>query len=143
MVYGWVGGKHACVDLTDVSPLVGLGVMVFTVGQAALKVMSSKVSKHEKACSDNQHLFIPFVFDIFVFLAPEVVDLQQRVQRAMHNNVMSLWSMDVVFTRISFGVMLNGTRASTHEVARLAKLQAIYFIIRLIAILLVLLCSYI
>jgi len=26
MVYGWVRGKHACVDLTEVSPLVGLGV---------------------------------------------------------------------------------------------------------------------
>jgi len=25
MVYGWVGGKHACVDLTEVLPLVGLG----------------------------------------------------------------------------------------------------------------------
>jgi len=26
MVYRWVGGKHACVDLTEVSPLVGSGV---------------------------------------------------------------------------------------------------------------------
>jgi len=24
MVYGWVGEKHACVDLTGISPLVGL-----------------------------------------------------------------------------------------------------------------------
>jgi hypothetical protein len=42
MVYGWVGGKHACVDLTGVSPLVGLGVGAFTVGQAALKSASNK-----------------------------------------------------------------------------------------------------
>jgi len=69
MVYGWVGGKHACVDLTGVSPLVGLGVGPFTVGHAALKVASSKVAKHEKACSDNQHAFIRFVFDTFGFLA--------------------------------------------------------------------------
>ncbi|GAU51612.1 hypothetical protein TSUD_414440 [Trifolium subterraneum] len=26
LVYGWVGGKHACVDLTGVSPLMGLGL---------------------------------------------------------------------------------------------------------------------
>jgi len=32
MVYGWVGEKHGCVDLTWVSPLVGLGVRAFTVG---------------------------------------------------------------------------------------------------------------
>jgi len=29
MVYRWVGGKHACVDLTGVSPLVGLDVGPF------------------------------------------------------------------------------------------------------------------
>ena len=74
-----VGGKHACVDLTGVSPRVGLAVGPFTVGQASLKVASSKVAKHEKTCSDNQHAFIPFVFDTFGFLAPEVVDLLHRV----------------------------------------------------------------
>jgi len=100
MVYGWVGGKHACVDLTGVSPLVGLGVRPFTVGQAALKVASSKVAKHEKACSDNQHAFIPFAFDTFGFLAPEAVDLLHRVQMLMHSNVMSPRSMNVVFTRL-------------------------------------------
>jgi len=64
MVYGWVGGKHACVDLTGVSPLVKLGVRPFMVGHAA----STKVIKHEKMCSYNQHVFIPFTFDTFSFL---------------------------------------------------------------------------
>jgi len=102
MVYGWVGGKHACVDLTEVSPLVGLRVGAFTVGHSALKAASSKVTKHEKACSDNQHTFIPFAFDAFGFLASEVADLLHRVQRVMHNNVMSHRSMNVVFTRSDF-----------------------------------------
>jgi hypothetical protein len=48
MVYGCIGGKHACVDLTGVSPLVGLRAWTFTVGQADLKAASSKVAKHEK-----------------------------------------------------------------------------------------------
>jgi hypothetical protein len=89
------------VDLTGVSPLVGLGVGAFTVEQTAIKVASSKVTKHEKACSDNQHVFIPFAFDTFDFLASEVVDLLHRVQRVMHSNVMSPRSMNVVFM-ISF-----------------------------------------
>jgi len=84
MVYGWVGGKHACVVLTGVSPHVGLGVGSFTVEQAALKFASSKVAKHEKACHDNQHAFIPFAFDTFGFLAREAVDLLHRVQKVMH-----------------------------------------------------------
>jgi hypothetical protein len=61
------------VDLTRISPLVGLGTEIFIVGQAALKAASCKVVKHEKACSDNQHAFIPFAFDTFGFLAPETV----------------------------------------------------------------------
>ncbi|KAK2456598.1 hypothetical protein QL285_003948 [Trifolium repens] len=58
MVYGWVGGKHACVDLTGVSPLVGLRAETFTVGQAARKAALSKVAKHAKAYFDNQHAFM-------------------------------------------------------------------------------------
>jgi len=69
-----------------------------------LKVVSSKVDKHEKTCSDNQHAFIPFVFDTFGFLAPEIVDLLRGVQRVMHNNVMTPKSMNVVFTMIDFPI---------------------------------------
>jgi len=104
MVYEWVRGKHACVDLTKVSPLVGLGVGPFTVGQAALKAASSKVAKHEKSCSDNEHAFIPFALDTFGFLAPEAVDLLHRVQKIMHSNVVSPRSMNVVFMRIDFAI---------------------------------------
>ncbi|GKA07808.1 hypothetical protein Tco_0687032 [Tanacetum coccineum] len=41
-VFEWVGGKHACVDLTGVSPLVGLRDNGFVAGQAALKAESCK-----------------------------------------------------------------------------------------------------
>jgi hypothetical protein len=104
MVYGWVGGKHACVDLTGVSPLVGLRAGTFTVGQAALKAASCKVAKHEKACSDNQHAFIPFAFDTFGFLAPEAASLLQRVQKVMNSNVVSPRAKNVIFTRIGFAI---------------------------------------
>lgn len=83
-------------ELTRVSPLVGLGVETFTVGQTALKTASNKVVKHEKACYDNQHAFIPFIFDTFDFLVSEVVDLVNRVQRIMNNNVMSPKSINVM-----------------------------------------------
>ncbi|GJX33941.1 hypothetical protein Tco_0245498 [Tanacetum coccineum] len=56
LVFGWVRGKHACVDLTGVSLLVGLRCWGFTMGQAALKDASCKVTKHEKACIENQHV---------------------------------------------------------------------------------------
>ncbi|GKD39487.1 hypothetical protein Tco_1259694 [Tanacetum coccineum] len=104
LVFGWVGGKHACVDLTGVSPLVGLSSWDFTVGQAALKATSCKVTKHEKACIENQHVFIPFAFDTFGFLAHETVELLTRVQRVMNINVMTPRSTNVVFNRIGFAI---------------------------------------
>nr|GEY62047.1 putative reverse transcriptase domain-containing protein [Tanacetum cinerariifolium] len=52
---------------------------------AALKAASCKVTKHEKACIENQHMFIPFAFDTFGFLAPEAVKLLSRVQRAQRH----------------------------------------------------------
>ncbi|GKC10586.1 hypothetical protein Tco_1007368 [Tanacetum coccineum] len=80
LIFGWVRGKHACVDLTGVSPLVGLSSRGFIVRQAALKAASCKVTKHEKSCIENQHVFVPFAFDTFGFLAPEAVALLNRVQ---------------------------------------------------------------
>ncbi|GKA48095.1 hypothetical protein Tco_0741053 [Tanacetum coccineum] len=81
LVFGWAGGKHACVDLTGVSPLVGLRDNGFVAGQAALKAESSKVAKHGKACLENQHVFNPFAFDTLVFLhrSKEFLNMVPRV----------------------------------------------------------------
>jgi hypothetical protein len=97
-----VGGNHACVNLTGVSLFVGLGTESFTVGQAALKVASCKVTKHDKACSDNQHAFIPFVFDTFCFLTPKVVSLLQIIQKVINSNIVS--AMNIIFKRIEFAI---------------------------------------
>jgi hypothetical protein len=68
------------VGLTGVSPLVGLTSEVFIVGQMTLKAASIKVAKHERACSNNQYVFIPFAFDTFDFLTPNDVNVLKRVQ---------------------------------------------------------------
>ncbi|GJU98036.1 hypothetical protein Tco_1327307 [Tanacetum coccineum] len=96
--------KHACVDLVEVFPLVGLSSRGFTVGQIALKAASCKVTKHEKACIENQYMFILFAFDTFGFLAPEAMELLKKVQHVMHNNAMTLRSTYVVLKRISFAI---------------------------------------
>jgi hypothetical protein len=67
LLHRWVGGKHACVHLIVVSPLVGLGTKVFIAGQAILKAALRKLARHEKMCFDNHHAFILFVFNIFGF----------------------------------------------------------------------------
>ncbi|KAJ0559146.1 putative exostosin [Helianthus annuus] len=86
LVFCWEGGKHACVDLTSVSPLVGFRKNGFVAGQAVLKAESKKVEKYAKACEDNQHAFLPLVFDTFGPLAPEAVWFLARVQRVVNSN---------------------------------------------------------
>jgi len=57
------------------------------VGQSTPKIASKEAVKHEKTCSDNQYVFIQFVFDTYDFLAPpEAVDILHRAQRVMQKN---------------------------------------------------------
>lgn len=63
------GKRETCkVDLIGISPVLGLGIRAFMVGQTALKVASSRLVKCEKTRYGNQRTFIVLVFDIFGFL---------------------------------------------------------------------------
>ncbi|GJV16132.1 RNA-directed DNA polymerase, eukaryota, reverse transcriptase zinc-binding domain protein [Tanacetum coccineum] len=76
----------------------------FVAGQAALKAESSKVAKHEKACLENQHVFIPFAFDTFGFLAPEAEEFLNRVQRVVQSNFSTPKTQNFIFSRIGFAI---------------------------------------
>ncbi|GJS21222.1 retrotransposon protein, putative, ty1-copia subclass [Tanacetum coccineum] len=80
--------RSECVSISKGGEWVEVGVVRrwdngFVAGQAALKAELSKVAKHEKACLENQHVFIPFAFDTFGFLAPEADEFLNRVQRVV------------------------------------------------------------
>ena len=75
---------------------MGLGNGPFVVGQTTCKAASAKVTKHGRACVENQHVFLPFAFDTFGFFAPDAVDILKSVQRVMHSNIMSSRLIDVV-----------------------------------------------
>jgi hypothetical protein len=60
-------GKHACVDLIEVSALVGLGVGDFTVGQAALKVVSCKWPNMRKHVMTINILLYHSYLTLFIF----------------------------------------------------------------------------
>lgn len=89
-------------DLTGLSPVMGLRVGVFKAGQTALKAATCEVTKHEKSYIENQHVLISFAFDTFGFLAANAVELLNRVKWFMHNSFMSPRSMNMVFKRIDF-----------------------------------------
>ncbi|GJV08329.1 putative exostosin-like protein [Tanacetum coccineum] len=76
----------------------------FVAGQAVLKAESSKVAKHEKACLENQHVFIPFAFDTFGFLALEAEEFLNRVQRVVQSNFSTPKTQNFIFSRIGFAI---------------------------------------
>ena len=49
-------------------------------------------------------MFVPFVFDTFGFLAPDAVDLLNRVQKVVHSNVSVHKNRNFVFSRIGFAI---------------------------------------
>jgi len=91
------------VNLIVVSPFMRLQTETFTMGQTTLKFASNKLTKHEKVCYDIQHVFkYKFMFDVFDFLTPEIVDLLRKVQRVLHNNVLFSNSMNIVLIKNNF-----------------------------------------
>ncbi|KAI3822031.1 hypothetical protein L1987_09612 [Smallanthus sonchifolius] len=126
LVFGWEGGKHACVDLTGVSPLVGLRDNGFKVGQAINKAEAGKVAKHEKACLVNQHVFVPFAFDTFGALAPDAVRFLKRVQRVVSSNTAYIYGGNFVFSRVGFAIQ-KGVAAQL--VARLPAISTLFVVV--------------
>ena len=104
LIFSWVQGKHACVDLTGVSPLVGLRDQGFIVGDAARKAEAGKVVKHDRACTENQHVFVPLAFDTFGGFAPEAVRFLQRVKRVVAGTCMLPTAGNLVISRLSFAI---------------------------------------
>ncbi|MFS8027119.1 hypothetical protein Hanom_Chr16g01494901 [Helianthus anomalus] len=96
--------KHACVDLTRVSPLACLRENRVVAGQAVRKAESKKVDEHAKACVENQHVFVPFAFDTFGSLASEAIQFLTRVQRVIHNNCSTSGGQGFIFGRLGFAI---------------------------------------
>lgn len=87
-------------DLTEVSPHVGLKTRDFIVEQKFLKFVSNNVVKHKEVDYDNQRVFIAFVLDTFDFIALVTLNILQRVQIPMHINLMS--PRVIIFEKIDF-----------------------------------------
>ncbi|KAL8258895.1 hypothetical protein R6Q59_026848 [Mikania micrantha] len=102
-------GEHAvhCKELPGPYwgvPLVGLRDTGFVARQAVLKAELGKIAKHEKACAENQHAFIPFAFDTFGSLVPDDATFLKRVQQIVHSNSSTPKNTNFVFSRIRFAI---------------------------------------
>jgi len=49
------------------------------VNKTVLTATYTKVAKSERTCIKNQHIFLPFAFETFGFLALDAVEILNRV----------------------------------------------------------------
>ncbi len=64
LVYNWINGKHACVDLTCCSPLAGFEGGFFDKEKGLKNLVRKKYDKHDKA-------------DVLVYNIPDIDPTQQ------------------------------------------------------------------
>lgn len=74
------------------------------VDQAVERAAKKKVDKHEKACVENNHAFLPFAFDSFGALEREAGEFLRRIQKVMGHYVTSPGSVHFVFSRPNFAI---------------------------------------
>jgi len=100
MMYGWVGGKHACFYWGFTT--YGIRCRAFYGRTSSSKSCAKQNGQTWESVFWQSTFFYTIFFDTSCFLAPEDVDLLHRFQKVMHSNVISYRSMNVVFTRIGF-----------------------------------------
>ncbi|MFS7964556.1 hypothetical protein Hanom_Chr08g00751751 [Helianthus anomalus] len=112
-------GGHVCEDFTGV-PLWARDNR-FVVGQKTLKAESNKVAKYEKACLENQHVFIFFLY--IWFPSPGGRRIPEHGLWVVHSNFLTRKIHSFVFSIIGFAIQ-NGVAAQL-----IFRLPVILFIV--------------
>lgn len=78
LLFNWLHGEDACVDLTRGSFFTGSGVFSWAPGASLANNTERKWKKYSSKCEENGYKFIPFAFFTFGELGEDVLDLLSR-----------------------------------------------------------------
>ncbi|GKD77444.1 hypothetical protein Tco_1340065, partial [Tanacetum coccineum] len=65
LLFNWLKGKDACLDVTCISPFAGMGASSWAPGVALHNAVEKKKRKYASICEKNGYKFIPFAFSMF------------------------------------------------------------------------------
>ena len=65
LLFNWLQGKDACVDVTRGSPFADTGVSSWAPGVSLANAVERKRKKYTTKCDENGYKFIPFAFFTF------------------------------------------------------------------------------
>jgi len=109
LVYEWVGRKHICIDLPEVSHLWNWRLRFLLWTRSS---QSSFKQNIQTSYYDNQHVLTPFMFDAFDFLTSEVVNFHKKFKGSCITMLCLVrCTINVMFKIIDFTIKRISNRA--------------------------------
>lgn len=118
LLFNWIQGKDACLDVTCISPFAGMGATSFASGVALHNIVDKKMRKYASKCEDNEYKFIPFAFSTFEEFDKDALNTFSRIKSISSSYSNNARSDTFIFHRICFCIQ---KRVGAQLVSRLSS----------------------
>ena len=102
LLFNWLHGKDACVDVTGGSPFAGTRVPSWVPGASLANAAERKRKKSSAKCEENDYKFIPFAFSTFGELGENALVMLSRIAYFSSSNSSITKSKTYIYHRIAF-----------------------------------------
>ncbi|GJV60519.1 hypothetical protein Tco_1466619 [Tanacetum coccineum] len=102
LLFNWLKGKDACLDVTCISPFAGMGASSWAPGVALHNAVEKKKRKYASICEKNGYKFIPFAFSMFGEFDTEALGTLSRNKSISISHSNNAKSGTFIFHRVSF-----------------------------------------
>ncbi|GJZ78237.1 hypothetical protein Tco_0642909 [Tanacetum coccineum] len=102
LLFNWLQGKDACLDVTCISPFAGMGATACVPGAALHNAVEKKKKKYGYVCEENRYKFIPFAFSMFGEFDTDALDTLSRIKSISISHSNNVKNGVFIFHRVSF-----------------------------------------
>ncbi|GJY31069.1 putative reverse transcriptase domain-containing protein [Tanacetum coccineum] len=102
LLFNWLQGKDACLDVTCISPFAGMGASSWAPGVALHNAVEKKKRKYASICEENGYKFIPFAFSTFGEFDTEALGTLSRIKSISISHSNNAKSGAFIFHRSEF-----------------------------------------
>ncbi|GJS54136.1 putative reverse transcriptase domain-containing protein [Tanacetum coccineum] len=102
LLFNWLQGKDACLDVTCISPFAGMGATSCAPRVALHNAVEKKKKKYGSVCEENRYKFIPFAFSTFEEFDTDALDTLSRIKSISISHSNNAKSGVFIFHRVSF-----------------------------------------
>nr|GEU34447.1 hypothetical protein [Tanacetum cinerariifolium] len=111
LLFNWLQGKDACLDVTCISPFAGMRAYSWDPGVVLHNDVEKKKRKYAFICKENEYKFIPFAFSTFWEFDTEALDTLSRTKSISISHSNNAKSGAFIF-RVSFCIQKRVVRNS-------------------------------